>query len=294
MGSQTPVRNQFGTIIGLQPKEEADPVKATLDASLKALGAVPQDATTRTSTAKPQAPQKPSWNALAMGVAVLSIGILVIVLSSGGREAPIASVRLPTALPATPQPQATTIPAPVPVAKLPAFAAPNGVRLGEIEVTRSMVPRAHYGSDWIQANVSGSGLVWLRAADWPALPLSGPNLAPPTPAPQIGRGPGIEQGSVNNSGHSGIVVEPTATVAPAAPTATIVWATSAPVNAADFKQPSMSDTCKFIGCLGDNAVQASLEQMCHALHWQYDGADQDIPAYDKAKVQDCIAKGLYH
>ena len=56
----------------------------------------------------------------------------------------------------------------------------------------------------------------------------------------------------------------------------------------------MSDTCKFIGCLGDNAAQASLEQMCHALYWQYDGADQGIPAYDEANAKDCIAKGLYH
>jgi hypothetical protein len=30
MGSETPIRNQFGTIIGLQPKDETDLVKARL------------------------------------------------------------------------------------------------------------------------------------------------------------------------------------------------------------------------------------------------------------------------
>ena len=42
MGSETPIRNQFGTIIGLQPKDETEHVQATLDASMQAVGAIPE------------------------------------------------------------------------------------------------------------------------------------------------------------------------------------------------------------------------------------------------------------
>lgn len=93
------------------------------------------------------------------------------------RTQPTAQI-MPTPVPATPVP---TVP---PVAMLPAFAAPNGVQLGTIEVTRTIVPVAHFGSDWIQADVSGSGRIWLRASDWPALAVVGPDLAP-KPAPVV-------------------------------------------------------------------------------------------------------------
>lgn len=80
---------------------------------------------------------------------------------------------LPTPIPHSPSPEA---------AMLPAFAAPNGARLGEIEATRDITPTAHYGDEWIQADVQGSGRIWLRASDWPALAIVGPDLAPrPTP-----------------------------------------------------------------------------------------------------------------
>jgi hypothetical protein len=60
---------------------------------------------------------------------------------------------------------------------LPAYSAPD-VPLGPIEATRAMTPTAHYGQDWIQAVVTGSGRIWLRAADWPTLAIVGPDLAP--------------------------------------------------------------------------------------------------------------------
>jgi len=67
---------------------------------------------------------------------------------------------------------------------LVAFAAPNGVILGAIESTRAITPTAHYHDDWIQADVAGSGLVWLRAADMPGIALTGADLAPrPTAEP---------------------------------------------------------------------------------------------------------------
>ncbi len=291
MSNAIPIRDLAGKIVGLQGTQAVDPVQAVLDASLKAVGATPPSEPTSSTV---QIPQKPSWNTIATGVAVLSIAVLAMVFSSG-RQSPVASTSLPTALLAPSPSKSTPIPSPMPVAKLPAFAAPNGIQLGEIEVTRAMTLVAHYESDWIQADVTGSGIVWLRAADWPALALIGPNLAPSPPAPQLGRG--LEQrGGTRGGSTAADVAEPVATEQPAAmPTATIVWATSAPVNAVDFKQPSMNDTCKFIGCIGNNAVQANQEQACHALFWQYgDQEGTSIPASVTAAIQECIGKGRYH
>ncbi len=76
----------------------------------------------------------------------------------------------------------TVAPTAAPVRLLAAFAAPDGVTLGTIEATRPMTPTAHYGDEWIQAQVAGSGLVWLRAADLPGVGLIGPDLAPHRPA----------------------------------------------------------------------------------------------------------------
>lgn len=78
-------------------------------------------------------------------------------------------------------------PSPIPAGRLLiAFAAPDGQPLGAIESTRAITPTAHYGSAWIQADVQGSGLVWLRAADSPDLAIVGPDLAPrPTARPPL-------------------------------------------------------------------------------------------------------------
>ncbi len=87
--------------------------------------------------------------------------------------------RGPSPLPAAP---------PAPPARagrlLIAFAAPNGEPLGAIESTRAITPTAHYGDEWIQADVAGSGRIWLRASDAPDLPIVGPDLAPRRVAPQ--------------------------------------------------------------------------------------------------------------
>jgi hypothetical protein len=96
-----------------------------------------------------------------------------------------------------------------------AYAAPDGVLLGQVEETRQIVPVAHSGSDWVQADVSGSGLVWLRASDVPHLAIIGPDLAP---QPQ-GRGLTIS--------NDWTPPEPTP-VPPAEPTAAPEWPTSAP------------------------------------------------------------------
>src|SRR5690349_16582189 len=115
MVSETPVRNQFGSIIGLQPKDETDAVKATLDASLKAVGATPPTDTPTTPLNVPQNLQQPSWRVIITGLAVLSIGVLAIVLLSGRTQAPPrqTTIVMPTVT-VIPTPQPTALPSVVP------------------------------------------------------------------------------------------------------------------------------------------------------------------------------------
>jgi hypothetical protein len=129
-----------------------------------------------------QPPTKAEW----LGMAAL--GMLLLALSVY-----LWSDARPAALPVRPAATApieerTVLPSPLPATPtalagrlLVAFAAPDGVPLGAIESTRAITPTAHYGSDWIQADVAGSGLIWLRAGDIPALAITGPDLAPPPP-----------------------------------------------------------------------------------------------------------------
>jgi hypothetical protein len=129
----------------------------------------------------------------ASGIAGLLLVLLTMRMSLPRQIGPAASTAAPilAAPPTTQQPSPTAPPAVL----LPAFAAPDGMQLGQIEATRAITPTAHYGDGWIQADVAGSGLVWLRAADFPALAITGPDLAPrptatarpyvpPTPEPQ--------------------------------------------------------------------------------------------------------------
>jgi len=116
-------------------------------------------------------------------VVPLLLAALLYISSSSTPTAPVTPPRAPTAPAATSAPVPT---APPIVAMLPAFAAPDGAQLGAIEATRAITPTAHYGSAWIQADVAGSGRIWLRASDWPQLAIVGPDLAPrPTRAPAV-------------------------------------------------------------------------------------------------------------
>ena len=112
--------------------------------------------------------------------------------SSGGRPTPLATPQpttratdAPAAFAAAP----TTPPAlfSAPIDTIAVYASPNGALLGPVETDRAMIPVAHHGGDWIQAEVSGSGLVWIRAADMPGLAIVGPDLAPKAPAPAAPR-----------------------------------------------------------------------------------------------------------
>src|SRR5947208_2353467 len=114
MSRGIPVRNQIGKIIGLRPKADIDPVQATLDASLKAVGATPPPETLAPTT-QPDAPQRPSWRAIATTIAVLSSGIVVIMLFSTRIPAPPRpSAMLQATVTVLPTPQPTAVPSIIP------------------------------------------------------------------------------------------------------------------------------------------------------------------------------------
>jgi hypothetical protein len=116
----TTLRSKVNDIMGISPNS-IDPVQATLEASLKAVGAAPTTAPSLTPIQGDSTIQKPCWRAIALGVSLLSIGVLYLSLFTGhpptvSRAAPtitIAPTLLPTSLPTTtpvPNPQEVTLP----------------------------------------------------------------------------------------------------------------------------------------------------------------------------------------
>lgn len=65
-----------------------------------------------------------------------------------------------------------------------AYDAPAGKVIGAIDRGHAYQVVARYGSDWLQADVQGSGVVWLAVADVFDLPQGLADLAP-TAAPEI-------------------------------------------------------------------------------------------------------------
>jgi hypothetical protein len=120
----------------------------------------------------------------------LIAAVLVVLLLLGGVALWFGRARAPVMTPTTDRRPPTAAPAativPHPIAQFLAFAAPD-VPLGMIESTRAITPTAHYGAGWIQADVQGSGRIWLRASDWPELAIVGLDLTPrkATAAPAV-------------------------------------------------------------------------------------------------------------
>lgn len=93
---------------------------------------------------------------------------------------------------ATAQPQTMPTPAAQVAAVLPntlsravvAYDAPDGTALGAIEQGRAYAVLARYGADWLQADVTGSGVVWLKADQVLDLPFGLADLQPP-PMPAV-------------------------------------------------------------------------------------------------------------
>lgn len=73
-----------------------------------------------------------------------------------------------------------------------AYDAPDGRVIGAIDQGHAYRVVARYGADWLQADVAGSGVVWLRAADLFDLPSDLADMQPP-PAPTVVYVPGAPQ-----------------------------------------------------------------------------------------------------
>lgn len=133
---------------------------------------------------------------LASLIAVPLIAIILVSAAYRSATAPAVAVQptpqLPIIIVATAQAQPVTTPAAVVAAVLPntlrravvAYDAPNGAALGAIEQGRAYAVLARWGADWLQADVVGSGVVWLLSADVLDLPADLADLQPP-PAPAV-------------------------------------------------------------------------------------------------------------
>jgi len=111
MSREIPVRDLAGKIIGLQSGEEIDTVQATLEASLKAVGAFPTPQQPPLPARKTQPPQRPSKNIVATAIAVVSMGVLYFSFFTGQRQAPSQVVSLPqSTVVQSPHPSPTALP----------------------------------------------------------------------------------------------------------------------------------------------------------------------------------------
>jgi hypothetical protein len=205
-------------------------------------------------------PSPRDWHDLPVPVAIticlfalLAIAGLVGRLRSDISAAAVPTPQLPIIMIAT---QPATLPptaAPIQVAAIVpntlrravvAYDAPAGNVIGAIEQGRTYQVLARFGSDWLQTDVAGSGVVWLKADQVLDLPADLVDLQPP-PAAQV----------------IYVAAEAVATPTPAyEPTSaaqvieaqpTPVWATVPPVvRSEDFAQPDPKAACgTFVGCL---------------------------------------------
>ncbi len=138
--------------------------------------------------------------AIGAGIMIVLLVVMMTFQLSGGISAPGALVITPAAE-ETPQssvfggqPEQPAAEAPTAAPEqtmLDVYGAPNQQPFAQVEGDRVISPIAHYGADWIQAEVSGgAGVVWLRTADLPGIAITGPDLAPKEPPAQTGRGLG--------------------------------------------------------------------------------------------------------
>lgn len=129
MSRSIPIRDLAGQIIGLRDENEPDPVQATLDASMKAVGAPTITHVQPESTQKPARPASPPLLRIVIGAVIVAIWAIGLVLLAGRtpsapRIAPAISstvqatntlIVIPTAtLSPTTEPTATASPTEIP------------------------------------------------------------------------------------------------------------------------------------------------------------------------------------
>ena len=97
MSRSIPIRDLAGQIIGLRDENDPDPVQATLDASMKAVG-VPTNTQVQPETTKKRAtPASPPLLRIVIGVVIVTVWAIGLVLLAG--RTPSAPRIAPAALP---------------------------------------------------------------------------------------------------------------------------------------------------------------------------------------------------
>jgi hypothetical protein len=130
-----------------------------------------------------------------------------------------------------------------------AYSAPNGVVLGAVEQGRPYVVLASYGRDWLQVDITGSGLVWIHTADLLNVPADLTDLQP-TEAPHvvIMTAP-LAVPTLELAGEQEETAPPTQTPAPTPIAALSDPQSNDPAFAASFSDVDPAARCQFIGCL---------------------------------------------
>lgn len=153
----------------------------------------------------------------------------------------------------------TQISGPVLPRAVVAYDAPDGAPIGALDSGRAYIVIARWGDGWLQADVAGSGLVWLRVSDL----LDTNNVAdigsarttpPPDSQPQapmaIWIAPTPEPVYQVANDPPAPAYEPMGAPQAAGAAPATVWASVPPVvRADDFTASDPEAKCAFVGCL---------------------------------------------
>lgn len=146
------------------------------------------------AAAAPQASSRRTMGLVALATMLITVALIALAQSGPRTATPVATATPAVAAVAAPSTVAadahTPTPAttPLPVAVI-AYDAPAGSPIGALEPGRPYRPVARAGADWMQLEVNGSGLLWVRAADLGPLAADPPDTTPlpdafpPTPTP---------------------------------------------------------------------------------------------------------------
>jgi hypothetical protein len=111
-----------------------------------------------------------------------SLFLFVAAISIRAPAQPAAQAQPPITIIATPEPTPIVAEVGLPHA-IVAYDSPGGAVIGPIEAGRGYLAVARYGTDWVQLDVDGSGLIWTEAAPI-GLELAGlTDRMPPPPPP---------------------------------------------------------------------------------------------------------------
>jgi hypothetical protein len=140
-----------------------------------------------------------------------------------------------------------------------AYDAPGGNAIGAIEQGRAYSVVARSGADWLQLDVDGSGLVWVKSGELNPDQANVPDLATPIPqpqpvyvyVPQPAQPVQAPQQPQPVEPQIEVVNVPAATPTPQPPQVVAQQQTPAVDNefAASFTKPDPNAKCLFVGCL---------------------------------------------